>query len=146
MLSQILTKAILRMALVLAVPAGCLGFLTDGFGLSVGLLVGAGLAVGSGVGLVWLAQRLLTPDGTVTVAAVLLGLKLGVVLAGAWLALTLVDPLGFTIGLGVGLLAVVLGAQNGQASEEGQRAIAAQEARLRAQTSAEMGDTHVESR
>lgn len=99
----------------------------------VGVVAGGALALGSGWALISLVGRILGASGAGG-AALLLGLKLVVVLGFAWLGLTLVDPLGFVLGLGAGILGFVLGAQFGQSSEAGRAAIAAEEARAAQQS------------
>ena len=64
--------------------------------------------------------------------AILIGAKLVVVGGLLWLALTKlsVSPLGIVLGIGVGLVATVVGVSWGSASRAGQEAIARAEAEI----------------
>ncbi len=145
MLSRVLLASIARTA-VLTVGLGCV-VVASSLGLEPGsaFVMGGVLVVVSGAGMVLLVGRLLAgggargggcgpglgpPAGPLLGgggggAGGLMAVKLVGVLAAAWLALAAlrVDALGFTLGLGAGLVAVVLGAQLGQSSPEGQAAV-----------------------
>jgi hypothetical protein len=131
MLARVLMTSILRLGLPITVAAAVGAAGVAGGSTALGVVAGAALALASGLGLVWLVGQILVPGGSSGAASVLLGLKLAAVLGLGWALLSSVDPLGFVIGLGVGLLGVVGGAQTGQASEAGQRAMAEEERRIR---------------
>lgn len=140
MLAGVLMRTIAWTGVVL-VPAGAmLAFLWGGFDGAVGFLAGGVLALLSGVGLVGLAARLLaggsTPGLGPGAAGALMAVKLVAVLVVAWtlLAVVRVDGIGFLFGLGAGVLSVVIGAQLGQGSPEGQAAIRTEERRLADET------------
>lgn len=136
MLAGVLMRSIAWTGLALVAVGAVLAFLWGGADLAVGFLAGGLLAGASGVGLVGLASRLLTGGSTPGLgpgaAGVLMAAKLVAVLAVAWtlLAVLEIDGLGFLFGLGAGVLSVVIGAQLGQGSPEGQAAIRAEERRL----------------
>jgi len=138
MVARILMRSIALAGAVLVLVGAALAFAWGGAPVALGFGAGGLLALLSGLGLVFLASRLMaggsTPGLSPGAAGGLLVVKGLAVLAVAWtlLAAVRVDALGFLFGLGAGVLAVVVGAQLGQGSPEGQAAIRAEEARLAA--------------
>ena len=136
MLAGVLMRTIAWTGVVLVPARAVVAFLWGGFAGAVGFLAGGFLALASGVGLVGLASRLLsgghTPGVGPGAAGALMAMKLVAVLGIAWtlLAVVRVDGIGFLFGLGAGVLCVVIGAQLGQGSPEGQAAIRAEERRI----------------
>lgn len=136
MLGVVLMRAIAKVAVVVVALGTVVAWLWAGPGVAWGFAAGGLLAAGSGLGLVFLAGRLLSgargPGMGAGTVGTLMGVKLVAVLAIAWtlLAVVQVDGLGFLFGLGAGVLSVVIGAQLGQGSPEGQAALRAEEAEL----------------
>lgn len=135
-LAPVLMRSIAWAAAGFVLLGSTLAWLWAGAGAAAGFAAGAALASLSGIGLVGLASRLLsggdTPGLSPGAAGGLMAVKLIAVLAVAWTLLSAVgvDALGFLFGLGAGVLSVVVGAQLGQGSPEGQAAIRAEEDRL----------------
>jgi len=134
-LARVLMRFIAGAALGIVAFGVAVAWTWGGPRAAVGFGTGGALAGLSGVGLVALASQLLGGGsggiGAGT-AGLLLVVKLAAVLGSAWtlLAVVGVDGVAFLFGLGAGMLAVVLGAQWGQGSPQGQAAIRAEEARL----------------
>ena len=110
MIDQLKTQTPRYVAGAAAVLTG-LAFVIGGADVGKGAVAGAVVATLDAWAITWLAKRILSAAGFIGggVAAGLLGVKLGLLLAVCWALLARwgVDPLGFSVGLGglvVGML------------------------------------------
>lgn len=144
-MTQVLLKYIVRFSLILIALATVVVAAALGAEEAIGVLVGGGLAFADGLGLVYLVGQLLEPGAKLSKPALfaLLFMKLVGTVALIWVALSVwrVSGLGVVIGIGTALAGLVLGANRGSSSPEGQRAMAEAEAGIRE----ELGDTDADS-
>ncbi len=132
-LTQVILRHVLKVALIVVSSAFALTWLLLGFEVAVGTLIGAMLSIGDASGMIYLVGDLMRPGRPAArkvVMTVVLVLKLTVVGALLWVAVDRygVSGLGLVLGIGVGLVATVVGASRGSASKAGQDAIARAEA------------------
>jgi hypothetical protein len=141
--TPILLRYVVKTTAVLLPIAILIVAIALGLDHAVGVAVGGVLAFLDGLGLIYLAGGLLEPEELAKTShrpkqakallSVLLILKLIVVGFFLWAALSLlrVSGLGIVIGIGVALAALVIGANRGSTSKEGQKAMADAEERIR---------------
>lgn len=122
-MTPVLLKHVFRLgAWVIPLAALAAVFLAGGdYGLAV--LIAALLALLDGAGIIYFVGRLLAegePAKKKAVFSILLVLKFVAVAVSLWVALNLLPGVGIVFGLAVGLLTVVVGANQGSTSSEGQ--------------------------
>jgi len=132
-LTNVLLAHVAKASLMVVLPATALVWLLFGDSAAIGLLGGALITIGDMTAMIYLFGELLNAARSrerKVFLSILIVLKLTVVGGLLWLALSRLDlsPLGVVLGIGVGLLATVIGASWGSASRAGQEAIAQAEA------------------
>ena len=147
MLSSVLLKHVFRLAAVLIGLAAIAAAGLFGWPAAVAVVVGGLIMVLDGAALVYLVGRLMDPTlpgAKKGIFTLILVLKLAIVAGILWTALTYLgsDGVGILLGLGAGLVALVLGVNQGSASAEGEEAIRDAEAKI----AEEMGDNETEMR
>ncbi len=135
MITQVLLRYLLQTAAVLAPAVLVVSLAVMGSEVAIGVGIGLVVALGNGAGLVYLVGELLQPNAQLSKLA-LFALLLGKLLLGGgllWTALNIwaVSGLGLIIGIGAGLGILILGLNRGSASEAGQKAMNAEEERIR---------------
>jgi hypothetical protein len=133
-LTEVLLRHVLRTSLIAIAVASILAWLIAGIDTAVGLAVAAGLAVADAAGMIYLVGQILRPGAgsRKAIFGLLLIVKLAVVGALLWVAVNrlALDGLGVVLGIAVGLVGTVVGANQGSTSKEGQDAIARAEAEI----------------
>ena len=132
-LTNVLLSHVVKASAMVVLPAALIVWLFLGANAAVGLIGGAVITIGDMTAMIYLFGDILRPNITrerKILLAVLIGVKLVVVAAILWLALSELglSPLGVVLGIGVGLLATIIGASWGSSSRAGQEAIARAEA------------------
>lgn len=149
MLTRVLIDAVLRIALWVVPAAVILVALTLGTEHAIGVLIGAFLALGSSLGLVWIVGQLLDPRAKTSKGVLFSALIGKLILVGAllWASLALwgISGLGIIIGIGGGVLCLVVGVNRGSSSPAGQTAMADAEAEIARDMAKDLEDKEKDS-
>jgi hypothetical protein len=132
-LTNVLLAHVAKASAMVVLPAAVLAWLLLGADAAIGLTGGAFITIADMTAMIFLFGELLRSGPSrerKILYTILIVLKLVVVGALLWLALSRfgLSPLGVVLGIGVGLLATVIGASWGSSSRAGQEAIAKAEA------------------
>ncbi|MCK6544397.1 hypothetical protein L6R52_00875 [Myxococcota bacterium] len=142
-MTRVLIDAVLRVAMFVFPITIVLIVLVFGSEHALGVVVGGVLALGSGLGLVYLTTKLLDPRTKKSKGA-MMGMLVGKLAAVAlllWIALAVagISGLGIIFGVGASVLSMVVGLNQGSSSPAGQRAMAEDEAEIARELERELG-------
>ena len=136
MLTNVILSHVAKATAVILPPAVLVAYFTMGPDAALALAVGMGLSVGDAAGMIYLVGQMMDPTtggSKKGIFGLLLVLKLTIVGGLLYYAAVIMGlhQLGIVVGIGLGLIATVFGANRGSTSEEGRAAIAEAEKNIR---------------